>query len=255
MVSKVRTTGEVRLEAEGDTVPDLSGVDDVLATTRSVRRNLDLTRSVPRDVIIECLELAVQAPTASNRQSWRFVVVTEPDVKAVLADLYVRGRAATRAAASHMTTLTPIDPSFVSTAPEERPTAHTSYESQMTRVMASADFLFEHMKDVPGMLIPCIDGRPPKSTSMAGLASHFGSIIQAAWSFMLAARARRIGSVWTTAHLGLEEEAAAALGIPFESVTQVALIPFGYVIGEPFKRADRPPIELVTRWENWHGTA
>jgi nitroreductase len=210
--------------------------DDVLTTTRAVRRKLDLTRPVPREVIRECLEIAVQAPTGSNRQNWHFVVVTDPAVKSAMGDIYRRGGVIAREQVSSLTRIVPANAA--------------SYDSQTERVLSSAGYLFEHIQDVPAMLIPCISGRPDPRAGSA-LASTVGSVIQAAWSFMLAARARGIGSVWTTVHLALEAEAASVLGIPYPDVTQVALIPFGYVIGNPFTRATREPLDLVTHWDRW----
>jgi nitroreductase len=209
--------------------------DHVLTTTRAVRRKLDLDRPVPRSVIRECLEIALQAPTGSNRQNWHFVVVTDPAVKSALGELYRRGGEIARAQVS---TLARIDPADTA-----------AYGAQTARVMSSAGYLFDHIQDVPAMLIPCVTGRPDPSGS--AYLSTVGSVIQAAWSFMLAARARNIGSVWTTVHLAVEAEVAALLAIPYPEVTQVALIPFGYVVGDPFKPAAREPLELVTHWDHW----
>jgi nitroreductase len=217
------------------TTSDLSA-DVVLTTTRAVRRRLDLTRPVPPAIVRECLEIALQAPTGSNRQNWHFVVVTDPEVKLSLGDIYRRGGEIARAQVSSLSRIAPADPA--------------SYEAQTERVLSSAGYLFEHIQDVPGMLIPCVEGRPDHTMGSA-VASTAGSVIQAAWSFMLAARARGIGTVWTTVHLALEAEAAALLGIPYPDVTQIALIPFGYVTGDPFKPARREPLELVTHWGRW----
>ena len=208
----------------------------MLRTTRAIRKKLDFDRPVPPDVIRACLETAVQAPTGSNRQNWHFVVVTDPDQRAALGDLY---RRAVASAQSDVKTLTRIDPSN-----------EAFYETQTARVNSSAHWFFDHIQRSPGMLIPCISGRTDGPWRMA-TASHVGSVIQAAWSFMLAARARNIGSVWTTVHLSLEEEAAGILGIPYADVMQVALIPFGYVVGNPFREAEREPLELVTHWDRW----
>jgi nitroreductase len=210
--------------------------DHVLRTTRAVRRKLDFTRPVPADVIRECLDIAVQAPTGSNRQNWHFVVVTDPAQKAAMGDLYARSVLAARTQVATLTRIEPAD--------------RDGYDAQTERVMASASWMFEHIADVPGMLVPCISGRADPSAASA-VASHYGSIIPAAWSFMLAARARGIGSVWTTVHLALEEEAAGILGIPYPDVTQIALIPFGYVVGDPFKPATREPLDLVVHWDHW----
>jgi nitroreductase len=215
--------------------PSISA-DEVLRTTRAVRKRLDLTRPVPREVIRECLELALQAPTGSNRQNWHFVVVTDADQRKRMGDLYNRAVHAARAEVAHLTRIDPADPE--------------GYEAQTARVMDSAGYLFEHIGEVPGMLVPCLSGRL-QTSSPSALASQIGSILPAAWSFMLAARARGIGSVWTTVHLALEQEAAEILGIPYAEVTQMALIPFGYVTGDPFKPARREPLDLVLHWDRW----
>ena len=214
---------------------DLSA-DLVLRTTRAVRKRLDFDRPVPREVIRECLDIALQAPTGSNRQNWHFVVITDEAQRNAMGDLY---RRAVGAAQADVKALTRIDPANADT-----------YEAQTARVNSSAHWFFDHVQRSPGMLIPCISGRTDGPWRMA-TASHVGSVIQAAWSFMLAARARIIGSVWTTVHLALEEEAADILGIPYADVMQVALIPFGYVKGDPFKEAVREPLDLVTHWDRW----
>ena len=210
--------------------------DHVLRTTRAVRKRLDFDRPVPRAVIRECLDIALQAPTGSNRQNWHFVVITDEGQRNAIGDLY---RRAVGAAQADVKALTRIDPANADT-----------YEAQTARVNSSAHWFFDHVHRSPGMLIPCISGRIDGPWRMA-TASHVGSVIQATWSFMLAARARNIGSVWTTVHLALEEEAASILGIPYADVMQVALIPFGYVKGDPFKVAEREPLDLVTHWDHW----
>jgi nitroreductase len=210
--------------------------DEVLRTTRAIRKRLDLTRPVPRDVIRECLDIALQAPTGSNRQNWHFVVVTDAQQKAAMGDLYGRAVDAARKETAALTRIDAVDAA--------------AHDAQTERVLSSASYLFEHIGEVPGMLIPCISGRL-QLTAPSALASQIGSVLPAAWSFMLAARARGIGSVWTTVHLALEEEAAGILGIPYAEVTQLALIPFGYVVGDPFKPAKREPLDLVAHWDRW----
>ena len=85
-------------------------------------------------------------------------------------------------------------------------------------------------------------------------ASTYGSIIPAAWSFMLALRSRGLGSAWTTLHLFKEQEAAELLGVPYDEVTQVALLPVAYTVGTDFKPATRPPVEGITYWDTWGET-
>jgi nitroreductase len=214
---------------------DLSA-DHVLRTTRAIRKKLDFDRPVPREVIRECLEIALQAPTGSNRQNWHFVVITDEAQKLAMGDLYRRAVGAAQADVAGLGRIAAAD--------------EAAYEAQTARVNSSAHWFFDHVQRSPGMLVPCLNGRVDGTWRMA-MASHYGSVFQAAWSFMLAARARNIGSVWTTVHLALEEEAASILGIPYPDVMQVALIPFGYVTGDPFKVAERQPLDLVTHWDRW----
>ena len=200
---------------------DLAMTDELLATTRAVRKRLDLDRKVPREVIMECLELAVQAPTGSNSQGWRWLVVDDPKKKKALADLYRKGGEA-----------------YLSQAGEA---AKQAGNVQTQRVYDSAMYLIDILHKVPMHLIPCLEGRPPEGTPAAALAGYFGSIFPAVWSFQLAARSRGLGTVLTTLHLIYEKEAAEILGIP-DNVMQVALLPVAYTKGTDFKRAERPPV-------------
>jgi len=206
--------------------------DEVLTTTRSVRKRLDLTRPVERSAIEECLKIAQQAPSASNRQHWHFVVVTDPEKRAGIAALYRKARELGKASRPSM--------AFPS---QER---EIIYE----RVSSSADYLAEHMHEVPVLVIPCIEGRI-EAASYSGQAALWGTIVPAAWSFMLAARARGLGTVLTTVHLNFEREAAEILGIPYEQVSQTALIPVAYTIGTGFKLAPRDPLETMVHWDSW----
>ncbi|MCZ6618011.1 MAG: nitroreductase family protein [Gammaproteobacteria bacterium] len=209
---------------------DIPMTDELLATTRAVRRRLDLTKAVPRDLINECLELAVQAPTGSNSQGWRWVVVEDADKRKALADLYRKGGEA-----------------YLTSASEQ---AQSSGDSQTLRVYSSALYLMEHLHEVPVHVIPCIEGRPPSDTPPAMMAGLLASIYPAVWSFQLALRARGLGSTLTTLHMIHEKEAAELLGIP-EDVMQVALLPVAYTVGTDFKRATRPPVSTITHWNQW----
>jgi len=210
--------------------------DEVLTTTRAVRKRLELGRPVDPATIRECLEIALQAPTGSNRQIWHFVVVTDPATITKVADVYRRSTVIAKQQVSVLGRIEPSDQAF--------------YEAQTARVMDSAGYLGEIIDRVPGMLIPCVEGNFA-DLSGAPLFSLAGSVIQAAWSFMLAARNRGIGTVWTTVHLALEGEIAELLGIPYPSVSQVALIPFGFTVGTNFKPATRQPLDRVLHWDNW----
>ena len=205
---------------------DTAITDELLATTRAVRKRLDLERPVDPQVILDCIALAQQAPTGTNAQSWRWVVVTEPATKAALAELYRGG------------CLGYLQKGVVE---EDDPQTRRVYQSSLQ--------LATTIERVPVLVIPCIerrfDGAPLIVT-----ASSFGSILPAAWSFLLALRSRGLGSVWTTAHLWDEAAAASLLRIP-DTVTQVAMFPVAHTIGTDFKRAARPPAESVTFWETW----
>ena len=203
----------------------------LLTTTRSVRKRLDFTRPVPMDLIHTCLEIALQAPSGSNSQGWHFVVVTDPAKKLAIANLYRQAwqRYAGIEAGGAQGTMAQTGPQ---------------------RIMNSADYLALHMQDAPVLLIPCIHDRPDGLPAWQQ-SSLFGSILPAAWSFMLAARLHGLASCWTTLHLMYEAEAAKILEIPFETVTQTALIPVAYSIGEDYKPGARKPLENVLHVNGW----
>jgi nitroreductase len=213
---------------------DLTTVDKLLTTTRAVRKRLDLSRTVEPEIIEECLEIAIQAPTGGNAQGWHFVIVSDAVRRARIGELYRE--------------------SFYIYAQSLQEQGATrgegeQYEQQRMRVVKSAVYLANHMSEVPLMIIPCIHGRAEKLGPMvqAGL---YGSILPATWSLMLALRARGLGAAWTTLHLRYEQEIAGILGIP-DDVTQAALLPVAYFTGEDFRPAKRTPAREVTSWDSW----
>jgi len=214
------------------TTLDLATVDRLLTTTRSVRKRLDLTRPVEPAVLERCIEIAFQAPTGSNTQGWHFVVVTEPEQRARLTALYRRG-------------LELLLPTYAS-GPFPADDARTR---QLPGMLASGFHLYEHLHEVPVLVIPCIEGRF-ETAAVVMQATLYGSIFPAVWSFMLALRARGIGSCLTTDHLFYEAEAAQILGIP-DTVTQLALLPVAYFTGTDFKPAKRLPARERTHWNRW----
>ncbi len=205
---------------------DLASVDELLTTTRAVRKRLDLDRPVGRDVILDCIRLAMQAPTASNEQDWRWLVVTDADKRAAIAETYRS-----------------IGAEYLEQA------AATASDPQTQRVYRSALGLTETLARVPVHVIPCLQRRFDGSNLLIA-ASAWASIIPAGWSFMLALRSRGLGSVWTTMHLAQEERVAELLGIP-ATVTQAALFPVAYTVGTEFRPAARPPADAVTFWDTW----
>jgi nitroreductase len=210
---------------------DLATVDHLLSTTRAVRRRLDLKRPVEREVILECIALAQQTPTAGNGQTWHWVVVTDPEKRAAIARIY------NEVAEMYL-----------------RPVAAAGFSDRQTeRVYDSAFYLLDVLADVPVLAIPCMGpmaSNDPLGSFMA--ASLYGSIFPAVWSYQLAARSRGLGTVLTTLHLAREAEIGEILEIP-SNQRQVALIPTAYYTGDDFKPAARPPAETITSWDRWGG--
>jgi nitroreductase len=210
---------------------DLSVTDALLSTTRAVRKRLDFDKPVPRQIIIDCLELASQAPTGSNRQGWRWIVVSDADTRRALADLYRKGVG-----------------SYLDDAYRD---ATARGANQDSRVFDSARYLATHLQDAPVHVIPCIVAdHIPADAPRRVWGGLMGSIYPAMWSFQLALRARGLGSVLTTLHLQYEDEAAALLGIP-DNVIQAGLLPVAYTIGTKFKAARRRPLDEIVHWEKW----
>jgi len=212
--------------------------DEVLTTTRAVRKRLDFTRPVERAVLEECLTVAQQAPTGSNLQNWHFVVVTDPTQRQALADVYRKGLAIYATSPIAATNLPFDDP------------ARTA---QQARVMASIQYLGGHMHEVPVLVVACIlaPGGRLESQPAVFQSSWWSSIAQAGWSFMLAARARGLGTTWTTLHLLFEEEAAQILGIPYAEVNQAGMIAVAYTRGPRFRPAWRAPLNTMVHWGTW----
>lgn len=207
--------------------------DELLSTTRAVRRRLDLSRPVAPELVEQCLDLALQAPSGGNRQQWSFVVVTDPDRRVALGELYRRGFDRYRS-------------DGIGSSKAESPPPSDAQK----RVIRSARYLADHMHEVPVLLVPCVRGRTD-GASVVTQASAFGSILPAVWSFMLAARSRGLGTAWTTVHLFHEREAAEVLGIPFDEVMQVAMIPVAHTVGTDFRPGRRRDTDDVVRWESW----
>lgn len=217
---------------------EMATVEKLLTTTRSVRKRLDLTRDVPLDVVKRCLETAIQAPTGSNSQTWKFVLIKDAEKRAKIAELYSRSFQlyAKESAASA--------PKLESSDPRSE---------RMMRVVNSAVYLSQNFAKVPLFILTCLEGRVEKE-SVLSQASFYGSILPATWSLMLALRAEGLGSAWTTLHLRYEEEAAEILGIPM-SYTQACLLPVAYFTGTDFLPAKRVPVEQLTYLDTWETSA
>ena len=205
---------------------DTALADELLTTTRAVRKRLDFSRPVPRQVILDCVRISQQAPTGGNGQAWRWIVVDEPEKKSRLAELYRAG------AGSYLS--------------EGRVAALQRGDHRTTRVYDSAQYLADHLHEAPMHVIPCQHGVPYQGHE----GSFYASIYPAVWSFQLALRARGLGTVLTTLILVHAKEIAQLLGIP-EGVTICALLPVAYTIGINFKTAPRPDPATIVHWNSW----
>ncbi|MEQ8485148.1 MAG: nitroreductase family protein [Pseudomonadales bacterium] len=197
---------------------DLDSVDTVLATARSVRRKLDFERPVERQVILDCIDIATQAPTGLGGESWRFLVVTDGARKQALADLY--GAV--------------LDDLARSRGLEVKPTQRA---------------LVERLHEIPAMILVCTTAAVP-GEGVAGQVAYYGSILPAAWSLMLALRARGLGATWTSLLSSRQQEVARILDMPAAAVNTV-MLPVAYTKGATLKRADRRPAPEVTFWDAW----
>ena len=206
--------------------------DELLTTTRTVRKRLDLSRPVPRALIEECLALALQAPNGGNMNGWRWIAVDDRATIRELARLYNQG----------------LDDYIATFGQQGYPGAHVPGADKITD---STQHLRDHFAELPAVLVPLVAGRTDfPGANVFHQASVWGSIVQAVWSFMLALRSRGLGSAYTTLHLNYEREAAAILGIP-ETVTQVAMIPVAWYTGDSFRPARRRPVEQVVYLNRW----
>ncbi len=212
---------------------DRVATDKLLTTTRSVRKRLDLTREVEPQVIQDCIDIAMQAPTGTNAQNWAFVVITDPAKKKFIADAYRNG-GEMMAGSGYPPPLEPGDPR----------------EHVMPKVMESAGYLGEILEQVPVFVIACVRGRVESVPMVIAQASTYGSILPAAWSFMLALRSRGLGTAWTTIHLFQEKPISELLGIP-DDWTQTVLFPVAYYTGDDFRPAHRLPSDAMTHWDSW----
>ena len=209
---------------------DLAETDRLLTTTKQVRKRLDLTRPVPYDELLECIEIAGHAPMGGNLERNRWIVVDDPELKARIAERFAE-----------------VGRPYLAVNSELRG------DDRSQKVIDSASFLVDHLAEVPALVISMRLDRPPLSPdSQGGPAAYYGSVLPGVWSFQLAARARGIGSAWTTFHLEHEAEIAELLGLP-ASATQVCLPGGGYYTGDSFTPAPRRPASEVTflnRWKN-----
>jgi nitroreductase len=202
----------------------------LLTTTRSVRRRLDLTRPVDVETILECLDIALQAPNGADEEAWRWIVVVDSDRRRRIGDLYRRA-----------------NKDFAASV-EARASAG---DPVAQRKFASSSVFWNHLEEVPVLVVACVETRPefdPTSTYEA--ASAYGSVFPAVWNFQLACRLRGLGSCLMTAQLRFPDEMATILELP-DNFQQAGMIAVGHLIGDTFAPARRRPRDEVTRIDAW----
>lgn len=205
---------------------DIAQADHLLMTTKQVRKRLDFDRPVPRQVLLDCIDIASRAPMGSNQERNKWIIVEDPDLKAKIGALYLENA-----------------------APYLHQSAAFKSDERGGRVVSSAQYLADRMGEVPAMVIPIRLDRTDDAP-VAEQAGWWGSVLPGVWSFQLALRSRGLGSCWTTLHMGSEAEVGELLGIP-ETVTQCALLPVGYFTGDNFTPAPRRPASEITFIDTW----
>ena len=211
--------------------------DQLLTTTRAVRKRLDLTRDVDDELIRECVAAAMQSPSGSNNMTMQFVIVRDAAARAAIGEVYRQCYAM----------YTTWDGVYVRTIQRE----DDAGRAQQQRVGDSADHLGEHMGEAPVLVLACNVGARLEGMPAMASASMLGNVLPAMWSFMLAARARGLGTAWTTMHLLMEQQVADIVGIPFDAVQQACLSPLAHTIGTDFKPAARPAPDSIIHWDQW----
>ena len=211
--------------------------DQLLSTTRAVRKRLDFDRPVPDELVRECVDLAMQSPSGSNNMTMQFVVVRDEAKRKVIGEIYRQCYSIYQS----------MDGVYIRSIDK----GDDSANAQQQRSADSADYLGDHMGDAPVLVIGCTEGA--RADGMPGMmvSSVMGNVLPAMWSFMLAARARGLGTAWTTVHLMMEQQVADVLGIPFDTVQQVCLSPLAFTKGTDFKPAKRPPADSIIHWDAW----
>jgi nitroreductase len=211
--------------------------DQLLTTTRAVRKRLDFSRPIEDSVIRECVDIAMQSPSGSNNMTMQFVVVRDEAKRKAIGEVYRQCYEIYRS----------LDGIYIGSIEKN----NDAENAQQSRSASSADFLGDHMGDAPALVIACNVGSRVEGAPAMMAASMMGNVLPAMWSFMLAARARGLGTAWTTVHLMMEQQVADIVGIPFETVQQACLSPLAYTKGTDFKPAERPDADSIIHWDTW----
>jgi nitroreductase len=219
----------------------ITDVDQLLTTTRAVRRRMDFDRPVERSIIEDCVRMAQQAPMGSNLEDWRVVAVDDVALKQAIAGLYqevwvetvegplARGEAATMARLS--------------------PTVRTegAAADRQQRILDGVKYLCDRLDRVPVILIVCSKKAQPERPLGGTASGYYGSIFPFAWSIQLALRSRGLGSVMATAIAHKATKIQQLLELPDEW-RPITMLPVGYTLGLEFRAATRAPVQQVLSW-------
>lgn len=215
---------------------DLSN-DELLTTTRAVRKRLDYSRPVDDDDIRDCVRIAMQSPSGSNSMTMQFVVVKDAEKRAAIGEVYRQCFDIYRS----------MDGIYAGSIAKDTDVE----QAQQDRVATSADYLGETMGQAPALVIACTTSGRLEGVPAMTSASTMGNVLPAMWSFMLAARSRGLGTCWTTVGLMMEQQIADIVGIPFDDVQQAVLSPLAHTTGTDFKPAMRPDPDTIIHWDTW----
>ncbi len=207
--------------------------DQLLTSTRSARRTLDLEAEVDLAEVSRCLEIGLHAANGTNQQSWRWLIIRDPDRRAVIADLYRDSYLAMTG--GRVADLIGTDTGF-------------------GRVMASTEWLVDHLGEVPLLVLPCYQPYIARNETNEHFATAtlYGSVFPAVWNFQLALRSRGYGSCITTLHLERAAETAELLGIP-DGYVQTCLLPVGRLRPQELRPSPRKSLSEVTALDAWDG--
>lgn len=195
----------------------LESIDHILSTARSVRRNLDFDREVPDQVLLDCIDIATQAPSGLS-ESWRFVIVRDPRGKAAVADLY-------REALAELV------------------------QARGLEIKPTQNALTARLHEMPALVFVCAQD-VPELHEIPQQVGFYGSVLPAAWSLMLALRAREIGTTWTSLLMARHAEVSRLLGLP-DGALPLVMLPVAYTKGANLRRAERLPSREVTYFDSW----
>jgi nitroreductase len=201
---------------------------DIMYSSRAMRK-LD-TKEVPEDLLMKLVDAANQAPSGSNMQNGRWIIVRDPVVKQKLADMNRKG----------------VEAYIGPMAGSGDSLPHQNADKRQ-RMVDAVLWQMEHMHELPALVIACMEFGVKVTPEIA--AQGGGSIWPGIQNLLLAARAVGLGAAPTTLGLIDREAVNETLNLP-ETMAAFCLIPVGYPLGK-FGPVTRKPVEEITRFDSW----